>query len=161
MPSNAKASTASGQPAYLENPTMPGVESTPRLPQADMQQYPLAPNLQGLNAALNPVLAMAGAYYNARGYLVRNTIQIAGASRQLADGREQWPVRNVERHGTEPGMSEGDARLRGLDWYSPQYGWVRGGVKLEREHPENMGTGNTLDGVEWVDAEADAASREV
>ena len=155
MASNTKASTSSGVPSHLESTGLAGVASSaPPLPRPDVEQYAPDPMLQGVTLPIDPLLALAGAYWNDQRQLVRKVVKHAGPPREI-NGRLRQPIVSSERYVAPPGMTIEDARLRGLDFFSPQFGWVRAGVKFERENPQNLGTGGNPDNVEYVDAEAE------
>lgn len=141
MPRNARASTASGLPDHLVAPALPGVEGTggPLPPQVrDQIPQPMA-GISGSNLPLDPLLAMAGAYWNEQRYLVRKDRRHNGPPRKRSDGSWVQPMVTRERHVAPPGMTLEDAREKGLDFFSPQLGWIRGGAKREAEYPENLG----------------------
>lgn len=53
-----------------------------------------------------------------------------------ADGKTYWkiiPATYTDRPIAPPGMSLEHARDHGLDFWSPDVGWIREGIKVERE----------------------------
>jgi hypothetical protein len=158
MPSNTRVSTASGVPAHLRAATVQGVEGGyPHLPPPVQSQHPSG--VQGVGLPVDPLLAQAGAYWNAERQLVRRAAVAVGEPVEI-DGRKRQRVQVSERFVAMPGASIDDARQRGLDFYSPAMGWIRAGVKREQEYAENLGTGGTPTDLEYVDVPdgADAAS---
>lgn len=162
MASNTRASTASGVPAHLRATTVAGVESAnPHFPASNLSQQPVsAGGVSGINLPVDPLLALAGAYWNGERMLVRRVTVRVGEPR-MVDGKFRQPVRSSERFVAPPGTTIEDARARGLDFFSPQYGWIRGGIKREQEYIDNLGTGGNPTDVEYVDVEAGNASEEV
>lgn len=163
MPSQTKASGATGIPDHLAGGRIPSVaemQASPHLPRPNVEQY-LPASLQGMNIPIDPVLAWAGAYYrDTDRALVRKVVKHAGPPREI-NGKLRQPISSSERLVAPPGMTLDQARQNGLDFFSPQYGWIRAGVKVEREHPDNLGTGGHPSDVEYVDIEAPDASEEV
>ena len=141
MPSNTRASTASGVPDHLQQPAISGVGAPPSPVQPMDQRLPQQfgrSGLQGVVLPIDPVLQLAGAYWNDARQLVRSVIVEVGATVEV-DGRKRVPVKRKERLVAPPGMTLDQARDNGLDFFSPQYGWIRAGVKREQEYPENLG----------------------
>ncbi len=158
MPSNPRVSTASGLPAHLRAATVGGVADAPSFPPlpapVETQRPPAMGGMNGIALPIDPLLALAGAYWNDQRQLVRKiTIQV-GEPVEI-DGRKRQGVRTSERFVAPPGMTLDQARDLGLDFFSPQYGWIRGGVKREQEYVDNLGTGSAMAPSEFVDVDTD------
>jgi hypothetical protein len=145
-----KPSGASGVPDHLQAQgvvgIIPGVRP-PMMPAQATDQMP--PHYGGVELPLDPMLAAAGAYWNERRELVRKwrihngpPEEVRNAAGVVVRRVQQYWTR--ERHVAPPGMSIEDARVRGLDFYSPAYGWIRGGIKRETDDPANLGTGHLV-----------------
>jgi hypothetical protein len=158
----SKPSGATGIPDHLVGPAVQSVaesRSAASLPRPNVEQY-LPSSIQGLDIPIDPLLQWAGAYYrDSDRALVRKVVKHAGPPREV-NGRVMQPISSSERLVAPPGMTLNQARDNGLDFFSPQFGWIRAGLKIEREHPDNLGTGGTPTDVEWVDVEAPDASGE-
>jgi hypothetical protein len=136
---NRRISTASGQPDYVERAQATGAAPLPP-PPSSQQAAPWI----GVELPIDPVLALAGAYWNDQRFLVRDVVVKPGHVEVVTgeDGRRYRRTHAPEtrqRHVAPPGMSIEDARERGLDFFIPSAGWIRGGVKREQEYPENLG----------------------
>lgn len=164
MPNNTRVSTASGLPAHLRTATVGGVADAPSFPPlpspVETQRPPAMGAIGGIVLPIDPLLAMAGAYWNDQRQLVRKIVQQVGDP-IVVNGRRKQGVRTHERFVAPPGMTLDQSRDLGLDFFSPQYGWIRGGLKREQEYVDNLGTGSGSDATEYVDAEAPDASEEV
>lgn len=136
---NPRVSTASGLPDYAVQAQESGAAPLP--PPVRSQQA--APWI-GVELPIDPVLALAGAYWNDERYLVRDVVVKPSVVEEITrDGKRYRRVHAPEtrqRHVAPPGMSIEDARTHGLDFFSPSAGWIRGGVKREQEYPENLGS---------------------
>lgn len=146
MASKIQHSTATGQPEYRSE-TVPGVVSGVLPPQPHTQR---PPHYQGASdLPIDPLLAAAGAYWNANRELVRKWRIHAGPPDEVKNAagvviriiQRYW---TRERHVAPPGMVLEQAREMGLDFYSPSLGWIRSGVKRETDSPENLGTGHLV-----------------
>lgn len=143
-------STASGTPDHLDMGGVQGVSSGP-LPYLPHDQRP--PSYQGVALPLDPLLAAAGAFWNERRELVRRWRIHNGPSKTVG-GRTVQEFLVRERHVAPPGMTLEDARAKGLDFYSPQWGWIRAGLKREHEDPQNLGNGAAMGEIETEDVTA-------
>lgn len=154
-------STASGQPDHLAASTVPGVidgmgRPFPPLPESQR------PPARGINLPLDPVLEAAGAYWNDKRELVR-AWRIHGGPAEEIKNAQGVVVKRVqkfwtrERYVAPPGMSIEDARARGLDFFSPVYGWIRGGVKREMDSSENLGSGPVVGDFEYEETAPDGS----
>ncbi len=132
-----KVSQADGIPDYLAA-TAPVARRTDQREATDQR-----PPSYGVTLPLDPMLEAAGAYWNDRRELVRKVRRHAGDGQSYVFDSTGAVTgvrfRTRERHVAPPGMTLEQARDLGLDFYSPQLGWIRAGVKVEREHPDNMG----------------------
>ena len=143
-------STASGTPDHLAAGGVQGVGAS--LPPLPHDQRP--PHYAGVALPLDPMLEAAGAYWNERRELVR-AWRIHGGPAEEVRNAAGVTIRRIqkywtrERHVAPPGMTIEDARARGLDFYSPAYGWVRAGIKRETDSPENLGQGHMVGEIEY------------
>ena len=145
-------STASGAPDHYAETTVPGVVSgvaphNPSMPPLPMSQRP--PHYGGVTLPLDPLLEAAGAYWNDDRELVRDWRIHDGPSEPVYNAagvvvRRIQRYRTHQRHVAPPGMTIEQARVMGLDFYSPKLGWIRAGIKRETDAPENLGTGHLV-----------------
>lgn len=149
-------STASGVPDHLQSVGIQGVVSGVQnhpFPPVPSDQMP--PQYAGVELPLDPMLAYAGAFWNEQRELVRNWRIHAGPPDEIRNAagvviRRVQKYWTRQRHVAPPGMSIEDARARGLDFYSPQAGWIRAGVKREKDSPENLGMGHLVGEIDEV-----------
>ena len=155
----ANHSTASGAPDHLAAGGITGVGAA-YLPPPPADQRP--PHYAGVELPLDPMLAAAGAYWNANRELVRAWRIDAGPA-ELVHNAAGVVIKRIqkkwtrERHVAPPGMTLEDARTRGLDFYSPQRGWIRAGVKPETDLPENLGMGHLVGEIEIIETTFDGS----
>jgi len=154
-------STAGGPPEHQQVATVPGVISgvaphNPHMPAMPTDQRP--PHYGGVVLPIDPILEAAGAFWNDNRELVRNWRIHAGPPDEIknANGvvvRRLQKYWTRQRHVAPPGMTIEQARTMGLDFYSPQRGWIRAGVKPETDLPENLGTGHLVGEIEVEEIE--------
>jgi hypothetical protein len=160
MPPKIQHSTATGQPDHAQ-PTVPGVvsgiaPSYPPLPARPHDQRP--PHYGGVTLPIDPILEAAGAFWNDNRELVRKWRIHAGAPDEIRNAAGVV-VRRIqrywtrERHVAPPGMTLETAREMGLDFYSPQLGWIRSGIKRETDSIENLGTGHLVGEIDTEEIE--------
>jgi hypothetical protein len=154
-------STANGVPDHHYEPAVQGVISgvaphNPSMPPPPTGQRP--PHYGGVELPLDPILAAAGVFWNEDRELVR-TWRIHDGPPESVYNAAGVVVKKIQRYRTHqrlvapPGMPLEQARAMGLDFYSPQLGWIRAGVKRETDSPENLGTGHLVGTVETEEIE--------
>lgn len=93
--------------------------------------------VRGLPLSPDALLESVGVFRDETGEMVREVpVRI---ERFVEDGKEFIRQRIQRRRVAPPGMPIIEARRLNLDFYSPALGWIRGGMKREAEHLDNLG----------------------
>jgi hypothetical protein len=102
---------------------------------------PISP--KGLPLSPDAMLTALGVTRDEEGRIVRYVEKSTGRI-VVVDSEEYDEVEVEKRFVAPPGMKIGEARLEHLDFYDPTLGWMRDGRKREKEHPDNLGHGESV-----------------